>query len=208
MIYTRWLNLIFLVNELSQTCQFHQVATNYVKIRLVATCHLQNCKNLLKQLVASFDNQLATSQLTTCNRLVVNMRTHPDIGLLITRLLQDVNTLVATGAFWLCKTYVSKQRSKLPLIPERRFVSVAKDKHSSSPRTFEQEFFPQTIQRSSYQHTTEGICTSVVRTCPCPRPLHISCVCVRHSLEKTTFLQVPPAPDAVLPVVVSVFEVY
>ena len=139
------------------------------------------------------------------------MRTHPDIGLLITRLLQDVNTLVATGAFWLCKTYVSKQRSKrskLPLIPERRFVSVAKDKHSSSLRTFEQELFPQTIQRSSYQHRTEGICTSVVRTCPCPRPLHISCVCVRHSLEKTTFPQVPPAPDAVLPVVVSVFEVY
>ena len=35
----------------------------------------------------SFDNKLARSLLTTCNRLVVNemlqvMRTHPDIGLL------------------------------------------------------------------------------------------------------------------------------
>ena len=85
------------------TCQ--QVATNLsillscnksVKVRLVATCHLQTCYNLLKQLAASlwitsFDNQLATSLLTTCNRLVVNkllpaMRTHPDIGLLITSL--------------------------------------------------------------------------------------------------------------------------
>ena len=41
------------------------------KIRLVATCHLQTCYNLLKQLVG-FDNQLATSLFTICNRLVVN----------------------------------------------------------------------------------------------------------------------------------------
>ena len=75
-----------------------------VKIRLLAICHLQTCDNLVKQLAAnlwitSFDNQLATSLLTTCNRLDVNklsqaMRTHPDIGLLITSLLQDVNKLV------------------------------------------------------------------------------------------------------------------
>ena len=65
------------------TCQ--QVATNLsissrcnksVKIKLIATCHLQTCHNLLKQLAeslwtTSFDNQLATSLLTTCNRLVV-----------------------------------------------------------------------------------------------------------------------------------------
>ena len=48
-----------------------------VKIRLVATRNLQTCYNLLKQLAASllitsFDNQLATSLLTTCNRLVIN----------------------------------------------------------------------------------------------------------------------------------------
>ena len=59
---------------------------------LVATCHLQTCHNLLKQLAASlwitsFDNQLAKTLLTKCNRRVVNklpeaMQTHPDIGLL------------------------------------------------------------------------------------------------------------------------------
>ena len=62
------------------TCQ--QVATNLsisstfnksVNIRFFATCHLQTCYNLLKQLAAgvwitSFDNQSATSLLTTCNR--------------------------------------------------------------------------------------------------------------------------------------------
>ena len=62
-----------------------------VKITLV-TCHLQACYNLLKQLAASLwitslDNQLTTSLLTTCNRVVVDklsqaMRAHPDIGLL------------------------------------------------------------------------------------------------------------------------------
>ena len=67
-----------------------------VKISLVATCHNAG----LFQLVETICNkrfeiinlqqvrwQLATSLLTTCNRLVVNklsqaMRTHPDIGLL------------------------------------------------------------------------------------------------------------------------------
>ena len=57
-------------------------------MRLVATRHLQTCYNLLKQLAASlwittFDSKLATSLLTTCNRLVIHklsqtMRTHPD----------------------------------------------------------------------------------------------------------------------------------
>ena len=86
--------------QLVSSCE--QVATilsilsscnKYVKIRIVATCHLQTCCTLLKQLVASlwitsFYNQLATNLLTTCNRLVINklsqtMRTHPDIGLLL-----------------------------------------------------------------------------------------------------------------------------
>ena len=70
-----------------------------VKIRVIATCRLQTCYNLFKQLAANLwitncDNQLATSLLTTCkqsNRLVVNklsqaMRTHPNVGLLITSL--------------------------------------------------------------------------------------------------------------------------
>ena len=51
-----------------------------VKIRFVATLHLQTCYNLLKELAASllirsFDNQLATS-------LSQAMQTHSDIGLL------------------------------------------------------------------------------------------------------------------------------
>ena len=56
------------------------------------TGHLQTCCNLLKQLAASlwitsFDNQLASSLFTTCNRLVVNklsqaMQMHPEIRLL------------------------------------------------------------------------------------------------------------------------------
>ena len=86
--------LVLTFNKLQLTCQFHGVATIY---------------NLLKHLAASlwitsFDNQLATSLLTTCNRLVVNklsqaMRTHPDIGLLITSLLQVVHRLVANCMF-------------------------------------------------------------------------------------------------------------
>ena len=67
----------------------------------MATCHLQTCYNLLKQLAASlwitsFDNQPATSLLTTCNRRFVNrqcqaMRPHPDVRLLIKSLLKDDN---------------------------------------------------------------------------------------------------------------------
>ena len=100
-------------HRLVATCQ--QVTTNLstssscnksTKMRLIATCRLQTCYTFLKLLAASlgitsFDNQLETSLLTTCNRLVVNklsqdMRTHPDIDLLITSLLQDVNWRVAS----------------------------------------------------------------------------------------------------------------
>ena len=109
-------------HRLVASCQFYrlvvtcqQVTTNLsisssrkksVKIRLVATCHLQTCYNLSKQIalslwITSFENQLASSLLTTCNRLVVNklsqaIRTHPDIGLLITILVQDVDRLFVT----------------------------------------------------------------------------------------------------------------
>ena len=118
--------LSIIVTIIDNYCQFYrlvgtrqQVATRLlislsyiksVKIRLFATCHLQTCYNLLKQLVpspwlTSFDNQLAASLLTTWNKLVVNklsraVQTHPDIGLLITSLFQvDVNRLIATRAF-------------------------------------------------------------------------------------------------------------
>ena len=77
-------------------------------MKFIATCHLQTCYNLLKQLAASllianFDNQLVTSLLRTCNRrakkLSQAMRTHPDIGLLMTSPLQDVNGFVGTCSF-------------------------------------------------------------------------------------------------------------
>ena len=115
-----------IVDKLQQACQFHQVATSlsissscnkFVKIRLVATCHLQTCYTLLKQLasslwITSFENQLATSLLTTCNRLVVNrlsqaMRTHPDIGLLkqvVTRCQQTCCNWRVFGCVTPCRT--------------------------------------------------------------------------------------------------------
>ena len=86
-------------------------------IELQQACESQACcnlsfaetwYNLLKQLVASlwitsFDNQLAITLLTTCNRIDINklsqaMRTYPDIGLLIqsfARCHQDLMQLLA-----------------------------------------------------------------------------------------------------------------
>ena len=69
-----------------------------VKIRLVATYHLQTCYNLLKQLAASlwitnFDNQRAATLLTTCNRVVINKAWD---SLLTISLSQVVNRLVAS----------------------------------------------------------------------------------------------------------------
>ena len=66
-----------------------------VKIRLDAIWYLQTSYKLLKKLasslwIKSLDNQLASSLLTTCSRLVIikpeqAMRTHPDIGLMTAR---------------------------------------------------------------------------------------------------------------------------
>lgn len=93
------------------------------------------------------------------------------------------------------------------VLPERKFVSVEKNKHSSSLRTFEPEVYYQTIQRSSCQHRWE-IYRCAAKTCPCPRPLHTSCVFAPHSWARTTSLRVPPTPGVVLPVVVFVSGVY
>ena len=99
------------------TCQ--QVATSLsisssciksVKIRLVATCHLQTCYNLLKHVATSMlinlqqvCLQLATSLLTTYNRLVVTSCCKPceriPISACCKKLLQDVNRLVTTCTF-------------------------------------------------------------------------------------------------------------
>ena len=73
--------MYILVNShrLVASCQFYRLVTNLsfssscnksVKIKHVATCHLQTCYNLLKQLapvllITSLEDQLATSLLTT-----------------------------------------------------------------------------------------------------------------------------------------------
>ena len=87
--------------DLSQFFQFYQVATSLLKSGML---QLIMCRLVVTCWKTSFDHQLATSLLTTCNRLVVNklsqaLRTLPDIRLLITSLLQDVNTLVFARAF-------------------------------------------------------------------------------------------------------------
>ena len=97
-------SLLKIFNKLQQTCQFHQVATSLLKPGLLQlVISVPTCYNLLEKLAASlwitsFDNQLATSLLTTCNRLVINKLSQAirriliDVGLLVTNLLQDVKT--------------------------------------------------------------------------------------------------------------------
>ena len=84
------------LEEASINCELKQ------RDRHGATRHLQ-MKQFSKSLkITSFDNQLATSLLTTCNRLVRCRKPCKrilHIGLLITSLLQDVNTLVAACGF-------------------------------------------------------------------------------------------------------------
>ena len=86
-------------------CNLQPISCNKLD-RLVATCHWQICYNLLKThlRITSFDSKLATRLLTAYSRLVVKKlshakQTHPDIGLLIASLLQDVKKRVATWAF-------------------------------------------------------------------------------------------------------------
>ena len=86
-------------NKLQQTFQFH---LKLQEISLNQTCCNLSFVDLLQLVetslwITSFEIQLATSSLTTCNRLA--MRTHPDIGLLIKSLLQNLFRLVPTCAF-------------------------------------------------------------------------------------------------------------
>ena len=73
-----------------------------VKIRFVATCHLQTCSNLLKQLAASL--WITSFLQSTCNKPVHNLQqtcrqqaVASHANLLITSLLQDVNRLAAVA---------------------------------------------------------------------------------------------------------------
>ena len=66
-----------------------------LRITLFTNTHLQTCCKSLKQFasslwIKSLDNQLASSLLTTCSRLVIikpeqDIRKYPDIGLTTTR---------------------------------------------------------------------------------------------------------------------------
>ena len=91
--------------KLQQTCQFYPVAKSLLKSGSLqhVICRLLTNKSTL---ITSSDNQLATSLLTTCNRLFVNklsqaMRTPPGINLLMTvyrKMLESVR-------FWLCNRH-------------------------------------------------------------------------------------------------------
>ena len=82
-----------------------------VKIRLVANCHLQTCK--LKQLAINlqqfyWNDQIATSLLTTCNWLVVTSCRKPCERILIYRLVvtscyKMSTDLLQLARFWLCR---------------------------------------------------------------------------------------------------------
>ena len=86
--------------KLRQTCQFHPLATS---LKISSTLHLLTLIQLVKTTCRKladnkFRQSTSTTLLATCNRLFVKklsqaMRTHPDIGLLITGLSQDVSWL-------------------------------------------------------------------------------------------------------------------
>ena len=89
-----------LVKKVATNLSISSSCNKCVKISLDATCYLQTCYNLLKQLsaslwITSFNDQLETSLLTTCNKLVVNNCRRPceRILMLKIRLLQDAKRL-------------------------------------------------------------------------------------------------------------------
>ena len=101
--FIQWFRLVvvhpmFVAHNTSKNATIFLVKLQQVaKISFVATCHLQICCNLLKQLAANL--WITSCDHSTCNKFVDNsqtMRTHADIGLLIKRLLQDVNRFIAS----------------------------------------------------------------------------------------------------------------
>ena len=88
------------------------------KIRLVATCHLQTCHSLLKQIAASlwitsFENQLATSLLTTCNRLVVHKASQAMRCRLVDQICSNISTdSLQLARFSLCNLVLNFEVSR------------------------------------------------------------------------------------------------
>ena len=91
----------------------HQVVSSVLawSRTLHQVCENQLSKQLASSLwIKSLDNELATSLLTSCRRLVIikpeqAMRTHPDIGLMTAR-QQPCNRFAATSAFLV--VYITK----------------------------------------------------------------------------------------------------
>ena len=94
---------------LSACCKLSTSSKSVDFIELQPVCENQTCCKLLKQLssnlwIKSLDNQLASSLLITCSRLVIikpeqAMRTHPDIDLMTVR-QQACSRLAPTCAFF------------------------------------------------------------------------------------------------------------
>ena len=98
--------------KLSKSCsnsvdfiKLQQVCQNQTYCNLISAALLQVVETTCIKLVdKSLDNELAASLLTTCSRLVIihpeqAMRTHPDIGLMMTVSKQACSRLAATCAF-------------------------------------------------------------------------------------------------------------
>ena len=97
LLQVNFTGLLQLVNKLQPTCPFYQVTTSLLN---------QACRNFWLQLLKTTcsnpvdNNGHSKAGLNrVVNKLTQAMRTHPDIGLLITNLLQDVNRLAITWAF-------------------------------------------------------------------------------------------------------------
>ena len=79
-----------------------------VKIRLVTTCHLQTCYNLLKQFTASlwiisFNNQLADNLQQTCRQQAVPSHANASWYRLVVKSCCKMSTdLVQLARSWLC----------------------------------------------------------------------------------------------------------
>ena len=105
----------------------------FILCKLVATCHLQTFYNLSKQVAKScWNNHLATSLLTTCNKPVDKLKqtccrklsqaTHPDIGLL-SQVVARCPDLLQLARFWLCRV-ISRTTPRVDMRSKNIFLII------------------------------------------------------------------------------------
>ena len=102
-------------NKLQQTCQFLWSYNKSVKIKLVATCHLQTCYHLLKWLEINFQEvcwQLITHLSSArrrkpCERVLIVRQLEADI-LTISR----GNSILVLSCFFKVSKYISECRPR------------------------------------------------------------------------------------------------